>query len=104
MFSLNRKSLVSAILGFALVLIGTASLFTILVDNDGDDDTPPITVELNLVAPVKKAVQLTKAEAHQSPVFGNSAQPSRHLASNFQEEAAPGPGKGSPQLLVPLRT
>lgn len=104
MFSSNRKSLVSAILGFALVLIGTASLFTILVDNDGDDDTPPITVELNLVAPVKKAVQVTKAEAHQSPVFGNSTQQSRRLASNFEEAQASGAGKGSPQLVVPLRT
>jgi hypothetical protein len=104
MLSLNRKSLVSAMLGFALVLIGTASLFTILVDNDGDDDTPPITVELNLVAPAKKAVQMTKAETHQSPVLGNSTQQSRRLTSNFQEEPASGPGKGSPELLVPLRT
>ncbi|HKW76239.1 MAG TPA: hypothetical protein VJN64_11995 [Terriglobales bacterium] len=104
MLSANRKSVVSAILGFALVLIGMASLFTILVDNDGDDDTPPITVELNLVAPVKKAVQLTKAEVHQSPVFGNSTQQSRHLASHFEGEPASGLGKGSPQLLVPLRT
>jgi hypothetical protein len=104
MLSSKRKSLVSAILGFALVLIGTASLFTVLVDNDGDDDTPPITIELSLVAPVKKAVQITKAEAHQSPVFGNSTQQSRRMASNFQEEPTSGAGMGSPQLLVPLRT
>jgi hypothetical protein len=47
------------ILALMLLLAGTANLVSVSYDADDDEDTPPVTVELNLVAPCKKNIPQT---------------------------------------------
>jgi hypothetical protein len=42
-----------AVLGLMLLLAGAANLVCVSYDTDNDEDTPPITVEMNLVTPRK---------------------------------------------------
>lgn len=100
-----HKSVRCVTLGLMILLTGIAPLLTISVDNDDDDDTPPITVEMNLVAPARKAVHLPAAQASarqfagspNSDTFAKASLASQHHPTL---EAA----MVSPHLVVPLRT
>jgi len=99
-----HKTFRGLVLGLMLLLTGAAPLFTVSVDSDDDDDTPPITVEMNLVAPSKKSVQALAdhasrqvsttghRETFRKSVFSSHFQPTLNVET------------GSPQLVVPLRT
>jgi len=102
--SIWQKSVRGAVLGLMLLLTGAAPLFTVAVDNDDDDDTPPITVEMNLVAPSRKAVHMSAAEtANQFTVTGKR-EPFRKAALSSHHHPVFELDMGSPQLVVPLRT
>ena len=91
-----------AVLGVMLLLAGTASLVCVSYDADDDDDTPPVTVELNLAAPCKKNLHIPKQHNHQAAVPGEKLQTAMQASLPF----APTPllDQASPQMVVPLRT
>jgi hypothetical protein len=51
------------LLGVILLLAAGTNPTSLSIDNDGDDATPPITVELNFALPCVKAINL-----HQTPL------------------------------------
>lgn len=105
MGSRKTKSVLHALLGLALLLTGATNLFTVSVDNDGDDATPPISVELSVDAPTHKTVQVAKADTqHHHSNHATATQPETSGFSGSEYQPAFGPEMSSPQLLVPLRT
>jgi hypothetical protein len=76
---------------------------SISYDADDDDDTPPITVELSIVAPTKKAAHLIRQHSstrvshlrHETPVTEQIAAAELEPALLLE--------KSSPQLIIPLR-
>jgi hypothetical protein len=102
--SLWHKSVRGALLGLMLLLTGTAPLFTVAVDNDNDDETPPITVEMNLVAPARKTVHMPSAEASCQFTATGHREPFRKAAFSSHHQPTLRPEAGPPQLVVPLRT
>ena len=85
-----------------LLLAGAANLVSISYDNDNDEDTPPVTVELSLAAPVRKDIQLPRHSG--SAIFHlQDAQPATGLVATLAFESAPQLNAGPPQLAVPLR-
>jgi hypothetical protein len=93
-----------AIVALMLLLTGATPLFTLSIDADDDDDTPPITVEMNLVAPARKSVQASVEQA--SVQVSSTGHRETFHTSLFSSHHQPtlNPGMGSPQLVVPLRT
>jgi hypothetical protein len=91
------------VLGLMLLLAGAANLVSISYDNDNDEDTPPVTVELNLAAPVKKDIQLHGANSRSAIFHLQDAQPATGLVAGLAFESAPPISAGPPQLAVPLR-
>jgi hypothetical protein len=104
MVSLKHKSVLSAALSLILLIFGGANLFSVSVDNDGDDETPPITIEFNFIASSKKTIQTEKAEAlrRRTEIARNEA--SQHRASTCDGQSLSGSVTVSPQTVVPLRT
>jgi hypothetical protein len=102
--SIWHKSVRGAILGLMLLLTGAAPLLTVSVDTDDNDDTPPITVEMNLVAPSRKTVQMPAAEAARQFTAVGSREPFAKAALSSQHHPTIELAMGSPQLVVPLRT
>jgi hypothetical protein len=102
--SIWHKSVRGALLGLMILLAGVAPLLTIAVDNDDDDDTPPITVEMNLAAPSRKATQSPAAEIAQQFTAVGKGEPFSKAALASQHHPMIQPVTGSPQLVVPLRT
>jgi hypothetical protein len=49
------------LLGVILLLAAGTNPTSLSIDNDGDDATPPITVELNFALPCVKAINLHQA-------------------------------------------
>jgi hypothetical protein len=87
-----------------LVITAAVPLFTLSIDADDDDDTPPVTVELNLVAPAQKSVQTQADQAVRQvsstghrEIFRRSAFSSHHQPTLNLES-------GPPQWVAPLRT
>jgi hypothetical protein len=103
MFTFRQKSVLNAILGLALLFAGGANSFTVSVDADGDEDTPPIVVELSLDNHKKTPVEL-KADPQHRQAECTCTESSQHMMKSLDRQPVPGPGKGSPELLVPLRT
>jgi hypothetical protein len=91
------------VLGLMLLLAATANFVSISYDNDDDEDTPPVTVELSLAAPVRKDVQLPKSHPSSAVFHLQDAQPAKGLVAALNFESAPQPNAGPPQLAVPLR-
>jgi hypothetical protein len=93
-----------AVLGVMLLLSGMASMVCFSYDADGDESTPPVTVEFNGVVPSKKGIQISRprssAVAHH---IRETQPPSFDLLASVHFLSAPALDKGSPQLLVPLR-
>lgn len=102
--SIWHKSVRGALLGLMILLTGAIPLLTVSVDNDDDDDTPPITVEMNLVAPSKKAVHMPVAETSRQFTATGSREPFAKAALSSQHHPTIELAMGSPQLVVPLRT
>jgi hypothetical protein len=98
-----HKLLRGAILGMMLLLAGTANLVCLSFDADDDEDTPPVSVELNIVAPCKKSIQLPKPHSPRTFRLRDEKPVTTHLASTAFE-APILLDQESPQLLVPLRT
>ena len=87
-----------------LLLAGTANLVCMSYDADDDEDTPPISIELSIVAPCKKAIQVSKPSSHartsrlrdEKPVTAQ-ATPAIFASPTLLDQT-------SPRLQVPLRT
>jgi hypothetical protein len=95
-----------AVLGMMLLLSGMAGMVCFSYDADGDDSTPPVTVEFNGVVPSKKGIQVSSPRSNTVVQHVRDAQPASPelLASvSFLSRPAPDMDKGSPQLVVPLR-
>ena len=97
-----HRLLRGTVLGVMLLLAATANLVSFSYDADDDDDTPPVTVELSIGAPVKKATHLVKQQSasHIASVGGQIA-PADLLASAEFFPALQ--DNSSPQLVIPLR-
>lgn len=73
-------------------------------DADGDESTPPVTIEFNGVVPNKKSIQIPKPNSTAATHHVRDEQPAtvNLVASNdFASSALL--DKESPQLVVPLR-
>jgi len=91
------------VLGAMLLLAAAANMICVSYDTDDDEDTPQVTIELNLAAPVKKNIQVSRA--HKTPAqLHSQVEPSvpRLLALADRGPASPF-NEVSPQLVVPLR-
>ena len=104
MGSFLHRLLRGAILGMMLLLAGTANLVCLSFDADDDEDTPPVSVELSIVAPCKKNVQLPKPHAHNRTFRLRDEKPVTTELASISFEAPILLHQESPQLLVPLRT
>jgi hypothetical protein len=105
MNSILTKCFRSAVLAMMLLLSGMASMVCFSYDADGDESTPPVTIEFNGVVPSKKSIQVPKPNSTAAAPHVRDAQPaSVDLAAAMDFPSAPVLDKGSPQLLVPLRT
>lgn len=104
MVSLKQKSVMSAVLSLALLLLGGVNLFSVSVDNDGDDDTPPITVEFSFLASSKKAIQAEKNESLDSKLDPVTHKLSQNPPASLDEQAFSGLLTTSSPIVVPLRT
>jgi hypothetical protein len=87
-----------------LLLSGLASMVCFSYDADGDESTPPVTIEFNGVVPSKKSIQIPKPNSTAATHQVRDEQPASVvlLASN-DIASAPLRDKESPQVLVPLR-
>ena len=73
-------------------------------DADGDESTPPVTVEFNGVVPSKKNIQISQPRSSLAAHHIRDTQPTSFaylVAVHFS--SAPALDTGSPQLIVPLR-
>jgi hypothetical protein len=104
MVSLKQKSVLSAALSLILLILGGVNLFSVSVDNDGDDETPPITIEFNFIASSKKTIQTEKEEALRRRTEYSRSEASQHRAGTLDGQSVSGSLTVSPQSVVPLRT
>ena len=103
---LLTRYLRGAVLGMMLLLSGMAGMVCFSYDADGDESTPPVTVEFNGVVPSKKGIQLSSLRSSAVAQHVRDTQPAATdlLASvNYLSVPAMDMDKGSPQLVVPLR-
>jgi hypothetical protein len=93
------------VLGAMLLLAGAANFVCISYDADGDEDTPPVTVELNVVAPSRKTVQTPHKHLVRSNFHSQSQvqQVVPQLLASVDRGSASQLDQGSQQLVVPLR-
>jgi len=106
MKSLLTRYLRGAVLGMMLLLSGMAGMVCFSYDADGDESTPPVTVEFNGVVPSKKGIQVSSPRSSTVAHHVGNTQPASTelLASvNYLSIPAMDMDKGSPQLVVPLR-
>jgi hypothetical protein len=103
LFTLRQKTLLHAFLGMVLLLVGGANLFTVAVDDDGDEDTPPVVVQLNLVANRRTSV-VSRDHVQRRVNERKCAESTEHMVTSLDRQPVIGPGNGSSELIVPLRT
>jgi hypothetical protein len=96
-----HRLLRGAVLGMMLLIAGAANLICVAYDADDNDETPPVTVELSVVAPCKKSLHVPKTQSHAGIC---EEKPQTEVAPSLAFESAPLLSKASPQLVVPLRT
>ena len=92
------------VLAMMVLLSGMASMVCLSYDADGDESTPPVTIEFNGVVPSKKNVQIPKPQSTAAAHHVRDEQPAS-IAALVAEDflSAPLLQKDPPQLLVPLR-
>ena len=96
-----RQFVHSLILGVMFLLIAGANPALISVDDDGDDATPAVVVELNFALPCKKVVTPHKTQrATVAAVMPESGKP----AADFKHSSEHASDESSLPLIVPLRT
>jgi hypothetical protein len=104
MWKILHRYFRGVVLGLMLLLAGAANLVCVSYDADNDEDTPPVTVEMNLIAPVKKNTHLptryVQAETvRQKDLHAAAAK----LATAFSTPFLPLLNTGSLQQDLPLR-
>src|SRR3954454_15600911 len=72
---LLTRYLRGAVLGMMLLLSGMAGMVCFSYDADGDDSTPPVTVEFNGVVPSKKGIQVSRPKSMTVAHHVRDAQP-----------------------------
>src|SRR5258707_14754617 len=101
---LLTRYLRGAVLGMMLLLSGMAGMVCFSYDADGDESTPPVTIEFNGVVPSKKSVQIPKPQSTAAAHHVRDEQPASIEALVAEDfSSAPLLEKDPPQLLVPLR-
>ena len=101
---LLTRCLRGAVLGMMLLLSGMAGMVCFSYDADGDDSTPPVTVEFNGVVPSKKGIQVSSPRSITIAHQVRDAQPaSVELMASVDSFSVPTLETGFPQLVVPLR-
>jgi hypothetical protein len=101
---LLTRYLRGAVLGMMLLLSGMAGMVCFSYDADGDESTPPVTVEFNGVVPSKKGIQVSSPRSNTVAHHVRDAQPATvELVASVNSLSLPTLDKGSPQLVVPLR-
>ena len=93
-----------AVLGLMLLLAGSANLVCLSFDADDNDDTPPVNVELNIVAPCKKAIQAPKLYSVATASLRDGLPAEPKPASSVLVTSPILLHQESPELQVPLRT
>ena len=104
MASFLNKCLRFAVLGLMFLLAGTANLVCVTYDTDNDEDTPPITVELSIVAPSKKDVQVARPQVRTQSFRLRDEKPLVHEAASLALSTPALLDQKTPELQVPLRT
>src|ERR1700756_3126652 len=95
----------SAVLATMLLLSGMATMVCYSYDADGDESTPPVTIEFNGVVPSKKSIQIPKPHSTAAAHHVRDEKPaSAELVAANDFSSAPLCDKESPQILTPLRT
>lgn len=106
MNSLLTRCFRCAVLAMMFLLSGMAGMVCFSYDADGDESTPPVTIEFNGIVPSKKSVQIPKPHSTRTAAVHDirDEQPaSSALVASNDFASAPLRDKESPQLLVPLR-
>jgi hypothetical protein len=104
MNSLLTRCFRCAVLAMMLLLSGLASMVCFSYDADGDESTPPVTIEFNGVVPSKKSIQIPKPHSTAAAQHVCDEQPaSTELVASNDFSSAPLRDKESPQLQAPLR-
>jgi hypothetical protein len=94
----------SGVLAMMVLLSGMASMICYSYDADGDESTPPVTIEFNGVVPSKKSVQIPKPQSTAAAHHVRDEQPASIEALVAEDfSSAPLLEKDPPQLRVPLR-
>src|SRR5215467_13031299 len=94
----------SGVLAMMVLLSGMASMICYSYDADGDESTPPVTIEFNGVVPSKKSIQIPKPHSTAAAHHVRDEKPATaELVAWNDFSSAPVRDKESPQLLVPLR-
>lgn len=107
MNSLFTKFCRTAVLAMMILLSGMASMVCLSYDTDGNESTPPVTVEINGIIPNnpgKKSVQI--AEPHSIEVashFRTVELMTATAMASVEPAFAPQFNSNSLPLLVPLR-
>lgn len=91
-------------LSLALLLLGGVNLFSVSVDNDGDDDTPPITVEFSFLGSSKKAIQTEKNESLHCKIDSALNKQLQNHPALLDDQSLSGLVTTSSPIVVPLRT
>jgi hypothetical protein len=104
MNSLLTRCFRCAVLAMMLLLSGLASMVCFSYDADGDESTPPVTIEFNGIVPSKKSIQIPKPHSTATTDQVRDEQPaSTELVASNEFSSAPLRDKEPPQLQVPLR-
>ena len=104
MNSLLTRCFRCAVLAMMLLLSGMAGMVCFSYDADGDESTPPVTIEFNGVVPSKKSIQIPKPHSTAAAHHVRDEQPATlDVVASNDFASAPLRDKESPQLVVPLR-
>lgn len=104
MNSLFTKLCRTAVLAMMILLSGMASMVCLSYDTDGDESTPPVTVEINGIIPNRKSTQIPEPRSIEAASHFRTVElaPAATMAS-VEPAFAPQFDSNSLPLLVPLR-
>lgn len=92
----------SLVLGIVFLLVAGANPALMSIDDDGDDATPSVVVELDYALPCRQILNLHKAQhaVAASIVISESSKP----AADFKHYGPHASDESTLPLIVPLRT